>query len=218
MECLSVRDDDGHFNPLYGECVLPQEIEAQTVILAIGQTADPALVPEGLRDRRARPHSRGRSDRAAATVWSTTSSRPETRSPDPRRWSRHWRRERGQPLASIAISRAKRCTGTGRTPTVRPPSPPRRTCRLSTASSGGRCRRRARHASFQETVLPLDWRGARMEAERCLTCGSRSVIAYLDDCQVCRLCQHHCPTEAIEVTEGALLGSLHGWDVVILGR
>jgi len=51
-----------------------------------------------------------------------------------------------------------------------------------------------------------------------LDTGSRSRIAYPDDCQVCRLCQHYCPTGAIEVTEGILLGSLHGWDVVELGR
>jgi NAD-dependent dihydropyrimidine dehydrogenase PreA subunit len=59
---------------------------------------------------------------------------------------------------------------------------------------------------------------AQREAERCLTCGSRSRIAYLDDCQVCKLCQKYCPTDAIDVTEGALLGSLHGWNVVELGR
>jgi formate hydrogenlyase subunit 6/NADH:ubiquinone oxidoreductase subunit I len=46
--------------------------------------------------------------------------------------------------------------------------------------------------------------------------GATAEIAYLDDCQACRLCQHYCPTQAIAVSEGALLGSLHGWDVVSL--
>lgn len=41
-------------------------------------------------------------------------------------------------------------------------------------------------------------------------------IAYLDDCQACRLCQLHCPTGAIGVSEGALLGSLHSWGVALL--
>ncbi len=46
--------------------------------------------------------------------------------------------------------------------------------------------------------------------------GEIAEIAYLDDCQACRLCQLHCPTRAIAVSEGALLGSLHGWGVVSL--
>jgi len=67
-------------------------------------------------------------------------------------------------------------------------------------------------------VLPLSGHEAQVEAGRCLTCGSRSKIAYLDDCQVCKLCQHYCPTDAIEITDGMLLGSLHSWNVVGLGR
>jgi ferredoxin len=69
-----------------------------------------------------------------------------------------------------------------------------------------------------EVTRGLSAAEGRREAERCLTCGSRSRIAYLDDCQVCKLCQRYCPADAIEVTDGALLGSLHGWNVVELGR
>lgn len=73
-----------------------------------------------------------------------------------------------------------------------------------------------RLTGFDQTVLPLGDREAVTEADRCLTCGSVSTIAYLDDCQVCRLCQHYCPTKAIAVSEGTLLGSLHGWGVTLL--
>ncbi|HET6496653.1 MAG TPA: hypothetical protein VFH61_14945, partial [Thermoleophilia bacterium] len=73
-----------------------------------------------------------------------------------------------------------------------------------------------RLAGFDEIVLALGDRGAVAEADRCLTCGSVSTIAYLDDCQTCRLCQHYCPTKAIAVNEGALLGSLQGWGVSLL--
>ena len=72
--------------------------------------------------------------------------------------------------------------------------------------------------AFAEAVEPFAEPEARLEAERCLTCGSSSSIAYLDDCQACRLCQLFCPTKAIAVSEGALLGSLHDWDVVLLGE
>jgi NAD-dependent dihydropyrimidine dehydrogenase PreA subunit len=73
-----------------------------------------------------------------------------------------------------------------------------------------------RAAAFTDTVLPLSGWSARDEAERCLTCGSRSTIAYLDDCQTCRLCQLFCPTKAIAVSEGVLQGQLNGWGVVSL--
>ena len=74
-----------------------------------------------------------------------------------------------------------------------------------------------RKTSFHEAILPLSWKQAHMESERCLTCGSRSKIAYLDDCMACRLCEHYCPTDAIDITDGILLGSQHAWNVVTLG-
>jgi NAD-dependent dihydropyrimidine dehydrogenase PreA subunit len=49
-----------------------------------------------------------------------------------------------------------------------------------------------------------------------LRLGEVARIAYLDDCQACRLCQLYCPTSSIAVSEGALLGSLHGWGVIPL--
>jgi ferredoxin len=71
--------------------------------------------------------------------------------------------------------------------------------------------------SFDETLQPLTAAQAQREAMRCLTCGSRSSIAYVDDCQVCRLCAHYCPADCIEITDGAYMTSLHNFDVVTLG-
>ncbi|MDF7801107.1 ferredoxin family protein [Pontiellaceae bacterium B1224] len=45
----------------------------------------------------------------------------------------------------------------------------------------------------------------------------RAVIAYPEDCQVCHLCQHFCPTGAIEVTQGQPREMLYAFDTVILG-
>ena len=50
------------------------------------------------------------------------------------------------------------------------------------------------------------------------TAGKRSRIAYMDDCQACRLCQKYCPAGAVDVTDGQVLGSLFAWDVTELGR
>jgi NADPH-dependent glutamate synthase beta subunit-like oxidoreductase len=92
--------------------------------------------------------------------------------------------------------------------------------KLETLERMERCARAAaeRRTDLLEVTCGFSVAEAHREAERCLTCGSRSKIAYLDDCQVCKLCQRYCPTDAIDVTDGALLGSLHGWNVVELGR
>ncbi len=61
-------------------------------------------------------------------------------------------------------------------------------------------------------LLPADKRGdfsevkggfgeeaAMIEAERCLTCGSKAYIAYPEDCMTCFACELRCPYEAIYV-------------------
>lgn len=46
MECTSVIDDEGGFNPQFNECNIPAVIETDQVIIAIGQTADLSIMPE----------------------------------------------------------------------------------------------------------------------------------------------------------------------------
>jgi NAD-dependent dihydropyrimidine dehydrogenase PreA subunit len=214
VECLSVRDDTGRFDPVYGDCVLPQEIEAQTVILAIGQTADRALVPADFAT-----DSRGliRANEATTLVAPGLFAAGDAVS--------------GASTVVAALAEGRKAAaavgrflrgeelsiGAGETP-ARAVQPPKEKVEVTE-----RVERRMRPAAerrgdFGEPALGFSEIEAQVEAERCLTCGSRSKIAYLDDCQVCRLCQHYCPTEAIEVTEGVLLGSLHCWNVIELGR
>ena len=47
MECLSVRDEDGTFNPQLGECALPEPMDADMVIVAVGQAVDMDALPKG---------------------------------------------------------------------------------------------------------------------------------------------------------------------------
>lgn len=50
-----------------------------------------------------------------------------------------------------------------------------------------------------ENVRPLDMEACFAEALRCMTCGSRSRIAYNDDCMTCFTCERRCPSGAIFV-------------------
>ena len=214
VECMSVRDEDGRFNPVYGDCVLPQVIQAQTVILAIGQVADPVLVPAGfptdarglitVDDTTVDP---GRGLFAAGDAVSGASTVVEALAAGKKAAAMVARYLRGEALAGGVEEEV--------VPSAGPPQD-----KIENTERVERDIRPAeeRKRDFAEAALPFGGRQAQAEAERCLTCGSRSKISYLDDCQVCKLCQHYCPTDAIEITEGALLGSLHGWDVVELGR
>lgn len=213
VECVSVRDEDGRFAPVYGTCALPETVAADLVIVATGQVPDRELVPGGFStDPRgyiavagetviAGPglFAAGDAVTGASTVIEALAA--------------------GRKAAEAAaryLRGDESCKGGGAPPVVAPlPND-----RFETLPRVERAVRPAseRRRDLLEVTAGFSTTQAMAEAERCLTCGSRSRIAYLDDCQVCRLCQKYCPTEAIEVTEGQLLGSLHGWDVVRLGR
>ncbi len=98
---------------------------------------------------------------------------------------------------------------------------PRRRKASSSISSGrnGQAVPLSSAVQLCRVVLPFDNRQAQTEAAHCLTYGSRPKIAYLDGCQVCRLCQHNSPVdykwiagalynpEADLCLEGAIVGA-----------
>jgi NADPH-dependent glutamate synthase beta subunit-like oxidoreductase len=213
VECLSVRDEDGLFAPVYGTCALPQPVAADLVIVATGQVADRDLVPAGfpidLRGRIAVDRETGEAGSglfAAGDAVTGASTIVQALAAGKKAAEAAARYLRGEDESERA----------GERPVASPP--PRDKLEIL-----ARCERAIRPAAERrrdvlETTAGFSPAQAQREAERCLTCGSRSRIAYLDDCQVCKLCQKYCPTDAIDVTEGQLLGSLHGWNVVELGR
>jgi len=56
-----------------------------------------------------------------------------------------------------------------------------------------------RTKDFKEISLGFSEEMAMLEAERCMTCGSRAHIAYPEDCMTCFTCELKCPYEAIYV-------------------
>ena len=214
VECLSVRDDNGMFNPRYAECVLPLELNVDTVVLAIGQTADPALVPQGFTtndrgyikaDKRTRQVDG--SLFAAGDAVTGPSTVVEALASGKRAALTLDRYLKGEDMAK----------GLQETQAVAKGVPEGRQVYKAPRMKRSHLGNEDRVTHFKETLIPLNPAQTLTESERCLTCGSRSKIAYLDDCQVCRLCQHYCPTDAIDITEGQALGSLHAFNVVNLG-
>ena len=53
--------------------------------------------------------------------------------------------------------------------------------------------------NFNEIKMGFDENTANQEAQRCMTCGSRAIINYIDDCRICKSCEMNCPVHAIYV-------------------
>jgi len=53
------------------------------------------------------------------------------------------------------------------------------------------------YRNFKEIKCGFDEDSASYEAERCMTCGSRPVIEYVDECRLCLSCERNCPVKAI---------------------
>jgi len=70
---------------------------------------------------------------------------------------------------------------------------------------------RERRASFAEVKRGFSDDTTRLEAQRSMTCGSRAIIAYPEDCQMCIFCERDCPTKAIYVSPDKTEIPLMAW-------
>jgi NADPH-dependent glutamate synthase beta subunit-like oxidoreductase len=213
VECAGVRDGDMRFNPCIGNDVI-ETLDVETVILAIGQTADASIVPQEFN-----VNQRGyiETDRATLQVDAQLFAAGDGVT--------------GPTTVVAALASGKRAaTMVDRyingeelnpqivvEPKISKSVPDGNNLYIEERQERGSISADLRKANFNETMLALDAKQAQREAERCLTCGSRSEIAFVDDCQVCRLCAHYCPADCIEITDGAYVSSLHNFDVVTLG-
>ncbi|WED23366.1 FAD-dependent oxidoreductase [Vibrio sp. JC009] len=213
IECHSVRDDNFRFSPDLGTEVV-ETLDADGVILAIGQSADAQIVPQEFAvNERGYIKADGKtlqveSDMFAAgdgvtgpttVVQALASGKHAALMVD--------RYIQGQELEIPAAERK-----------VAKNVPQGHNLYTEQRQERSNADAQVRVTSFDETMQSLTHQQAQREAERCLTCGSRSTIAYVDDCQVCRLCAHYCPADCIEISDGAYVSSLHNFDVVTLGK
>lgn len=219
ISCTQVRDQRGAFAPIYTDCVT-ETLDVEMVILAIGQTADPSLLlPDYITDQRGyiQPHHTTNPNHyfAAGDAVTGPSTVVEALSSG----------KQAAMQLHVSLSNSDNCKADNDAmpdrlaDTTSPQSTPQKLPQQKPWYQQPRLERENRQPGdrvkdFAETRQSLTLSTAREEAQRCLTCGSRARIAFMDDCQVCRLCQHYCPTDAIEITDGIVQSSLHNFDVV----
>ncbi|TCS43706.1 FAD-dependent oxidoreductase [Reinekea marinisedimentorum] len=213
VECESVRNADLSFNPCIGADVV-EELEVTSAIMAIGQTADAEIVPaEVATNERGYINADQKTLQVDASLFAAgdgvtgPSTVVEALASGKRAAVMVDRFLKGEELAQPEAQAP-----------VAKPVPKNNNLYIEERQERGSVDSAIRVSNFAETIQPFTRAQAHREAERCLTCGSRSKIAYVDDCQVCRLCAHFCPADCIEISEGAYMTSLHNFDVVTLGK
>jgi NADPH-dependent glutamate synthase beta subunit-like oxidoreductase len=68
-----------------------------------------------------------------------------------------------------------------------------------------------RRSNFHEIKMGFDKDRAEQEERRCMACGSRAFIKYLDDCMTCYTCEKDCPEKAIFVSPEHVLSKVSSW-------
>jgi len=68
-----------------------------------------------------------------------------------------------------------------------------------------------RKSNFNEIKMGFDQDRAEQEERRCMACGSRAFIKYLEDCMTCYTCERDCPEKAIFVSPEHVLPKVSSW-------
>lgn len=195
VKCVKVYDENGGFAPQYDETVT-RHFDADMVILAIGQAVDKASVPTELQSKpngmipvdavtfqtsQAKVFSGGDViGGAGSVVKSLAEGKEGAESID--------RYLRGE---DISAGRGAPACKVENPPRDNMPLIPRNDVSVDIAVGD------ALRGDFHEVRGGFTGQQTSSEVNRCMTCGSRSVFSYSDDCQLCRSCEENCPSKAV---------------------
>lgn len=194
--CVSVFDSEGRFNPCYDEKVT-KTVDAEIVILAIGQTSDLSLLPNEVKTT-----NKGTIQVDPVTLETTfpgvfaggdavtgPASVVEAFAAGKRVAISIDRYLKGEDL------KAGRERKQGR---VR--RPPKEYMEQRARQETPILPVAQRVRNFKEVRTGFSEDSINLESRRCMTCGSKAVIKYVDDCMLCDFCELDCPQKAIYVS------------------
>jgi NADPH-dependent glutamate synthase beta subunit-like oxidoreductase/NAD-dependent dihydropyrimidine dehydrogenase PreA subunit len=207
IRCTSVYDRKGMFTPQYDESS-SKHMEADMVIVAIGQAADLSLVPGAIKTTatgviQVDPVTQettlegvfASGDVAmvnGTVVEAIASGRRAAESID--------RYLRGE---DIRAGRGERPHVVINPPGLRQPEQAREEAVLLPVKQ--------RQGNFDEVNTGFNADMARLEGWRCMTCGSRAIITYPLECMTCDSCELDCPQDAIYVNPERHEPLMVGW-------
>ena len=193
VRCTSVFDGKGTFNPTYDNKTT-RILDADMIILATGQAPDHSLTPAGMKISaggtvRVDPVTLETSMRgvfaggdivtgAASVVQAIADGNTASVSID-----RYLRGEDLKKDRTVKPRKVQNPPGEGMPKTARMQTP-----MVSVDKVAG---------NFSEVKPGFDEDMVNTEAQRCMTCGSRSIITIVDECRLCSSCQNNCPVHAI---------------------
>ncbi len=207
VRCTRVFDEEGRFNPSFDEQA-SKTMEADMIILAIGQVPDLSLVPKGIK---ATERGTIQVDPltletslpgifAGGDIVAGTSSVVEAIAAGRRASVSIDRYLKGEDLKAgrdVKPNRVKHPPKEGIAKMARQQTP-----LLPVDQTTD---------NFKEVKMPFNLRTVIVESQRCMTCGSRAIIKYPDDCQLCLFCERDCPVKAIYVSPEKKVTPIMAW-------
>jgi NADPH-dependent glutamate synthase beta subunit-like oxidoreductase len=206
ISCTSVFDNKGVFAPQYDEASC-RTLDADTVVLAIGQAADLSLIPDGIKRTadgliQVDPLTQQTTMQgvfASGDVTTTNGTVVEAIASGKRAAVSIDRYLKGEDLKE---GRGRRPPTVMNAPAV-PNEVPRQEASLLPVNT--------RKGNFKEVNAGFNDDTARLEAQRCMTCGSRAIITYPEECMACDSCELDCPQKAIYVDPKRHMPLMVGW-------
>lgn len=207
VRCTRVTDGSGRFAPSFDESET-KTVEADLVILAIGQQADLSFLPEDV-------HTTGSGTIGVDPLTLETSRAGVFAGGDIASGSATIVEAIGAgKRAAVSIDRFLRSADVRAGRDVRPKrvmNPPRNGVTRMARQQTPWLPVADRPGNFREVKCGFSDDTARWEAQRCMTCGSRAIIAYPEDCQMCNFCERDCPMKAVYVAPDKVELPLMAW-------
>jgi NADPH-dependent glutamate synthase beta subunit-like oxidoreductase len=207
IECTSAYDEKGRFIPCYDEKV-SKTIKTDIVILAIGRVSDLSVVPEGIKTTQegtiqvdpvtletTLPGVFAGGDIASAqgvAIDAIAAGKRAAISIDRYLKGENLKAKRGEKQLRVS-------------------KPPREQIEEQLRQRTPFLPVDQRGHNFKEVKIGFNEDTMILEARRCMTCGSRAIIKYPEECMACDSCELNCPQNAIYVSPERQAPLMVGW-------